>query len=496
VDADGNGIGDVCEAPIRIRFDFQDLSPRGDSYDDWLPTDGRRAQISARLYQNGSLVNPQPAIACTLVATRTSGYPGRYHNDSSANIDPDYIVISGVGTNTIVIESKDYGGLTTIKAETADGSYTAELKIPKDVDGDGLPDSFEQDPVLNPSRTLNPLLPDSDSNGRPDTIEDQDTSVNQTSGGDGLSAFAEYRGVMWNGQHQRLSPGKKDLFVYGTGFTTVLPLDVGPAFENANLEVHKTTSAGYEDTHLDVLIVTLDPTYYSSGDLNAGHIRKFSTRKWDIPVLGESYFAYTDSSGYHYGQPTTIYAASIQNYFTIDRPYLDKETLAGGSLSNPNWVSPNLMLDPLEINTDPVVEDQDDDGNYTKKKDKNKDKRLNGDFVEMNMATWNNPGKLSPFNIDKDAWVELPQDKGEPLALDPNSKLAGKEYTIQEVNRHVVTHEIGHAVGMGVGDADIVDSYGHCLHETKCLMFRYSIDWNRDGYFCPYHQSMIQIDNK
>ena len=114
----------------------------------------------------------------------------------------------------------------------------------------------------------------------------------------------------------------------------------------------------------------------------------------------------------------------------------------------------------------------------------------------MNTASWNNPAKLSPFNIDNDAWVELPEVNAEPQALDPNNKLAGKEYTIQEVNRHVVTHEIGHAVGMGVGDAAIVDSQGHCLHDTNCLMFRYSIDWNRDGYFCPYHQSMIQIDNK
>ena len=171
------------------------------------------------------------------------------------------------------------------------------------------------------------LLQDSDSNGHADTIEDQDTSVNQASGGDGLSAFAEYRGVMWNGQHYRLSPEKKSLFVYGTGFTTELPLDFGLAFENAGLEVYKTTDTSHEKTNLDVLVVTAYPIEYSSADQNAGHIRKFSIRKWDIPVLGESYFAYTDSSGYHYGQPTCIFVRSIENYFNLDRPYLDKETL-------------------------------------------------------------------------------------------------------------------------------------------------------------------------
>ena len=78
LDVDGNGIGDVCEDPTRIKFEFKDLSPSNDSYDDWLPTDGRQARITARLYQNGSLVNPQPAIACALVANLTSGYPGKY----------------------------------------------------------------------------------------------------------------------------------------------------------------------------------------------------------------------------------------------------------------------------------------------------------------------------------------------------------------------------------------------------------------------------------
>jgi len=510
-DVDGNGIGDVCEASIRIKFEFQDLSPGGDSYDDWLPTDGRRAQITARLYQNGNPVNPQPAIACTLAGNLTSSYPGRYHNDHPDlpgvnpnspkdplyNNDPDYIIKSGTGTNSIVIESKDYGGHTVIKAETTDGAYAAELKIPRDVDDDGLPDRFERDPILNPSGMLNPLLADSDSNGDSDTMEDQDTSVNAASKGDGLSAFAEYRGVFWDGQHHRLSPEKKNLFVYGNGFTTALPLEIGPAFENAGLEIYQTTDAGYENTHLEVLIVTAYPSGYSTADRNKGHIRKIDTRKWDIPVLGESYFAYTDSNGvYHFGQPTRIFMKSIENYFSMDRPYLDKETLIAGTISRPTWGPENNMLDPLEWNSDLKVEDKNDDGKKGGGEDKNHDGKLNGDYVEVNTATWNNSAKLSPFNIDKDPWVELPQDKGLPQALDPNSKTAGKEYIIREVGRHVVTHEVGHAVGMGVGDAAIVDSKGHCLHDTNCLMFRYSIDWNRDEHFCPYHQSMIQIDNK
>jgi hypothetical protein len=179
---------------------------------------------------------------------------------------------------------------------------------------------------------------------------------------------------------------------------------------------------------------------------------------------------------------------------TIDRPYLDKETLLGGTLEDPNWGAASGMLEPAMLNSEPVIEDQDGDGLPGKKEDKNKDGVLNGDYVEMNKATWNNTAKLSPFDVDKDGFVDFPQHRGDPEAL--SGQYPDLEFDESDVYRHVITHEIGHAIGMGIGDAALVDTKGHCLHETRCLMFQYSIDWLRDGYFCPYHQSMIHIDHK
>jgi len=49
-------------------------------------------------------------------------------------------------------------------------------------------------------------------------------------------------------------------------------------------------------------------------------------------------------------------------------------------------------------------------------------------------------------------------------------------------------------VGMGLGEASLVDNLGHCF-DTNCVMHKTSIDWKRQNYFCPYHRSLIKAHN-
>jgi hypothetical protein len=359
----------------------------------------------------------------------------------------------------------------------SDQTVSAELRLPKDTDRDGLQDQFELDNGLDPTTI------DTDNDGIPDKDEDEETSLNSEARGDKLSVFEEYRGVWWNGIHRRLDISKKNMFVCGVDFTAQVPFSIPNAFINTGIDVLtiQTTSSGtnwsdidknFEDKNIDVLLVRNYMTGWSAGDYNQGHIRRVSVRAWDIPVLGESYFGTSE----FYGQPTRVFGRSILNYFE-DRPYID-------DVESTNTY-PNIpgALDPLN-----AVEDKDDDGVKDKKEDGNKNGLLDGDHVDTDISTWNDAAKLNPFNIDNDDMVELPQQTGDP------GTVIG-EYLLGHVAEHVIGHEMGHAIGMGVGDPSFVDSVGHCF-DKNCLMYHYSINWDRGAYFCPYHQGMIQINNK
>jgi hypothetical protein len=233
--------------------------------------------------------------------------------------------------------------------------------------------------------------------------------------------------------------------------------------------------SAFEETGLDVLLIRNYNTGWSGGDRNNGHIRRIDVRLWDIPILGESYFGDLEN----YGQPTRIYGLSMENYMK-DRPYMDDVEFADNISS---------MLDALKD-----VEDNNDNGTIDKREDANRNGRLDGDKIHTDMATWVDPEKLNPFNIDNDLYVELPQQDGDPALLDAGQQISG-EYDKAAVLQHVITHELGHAVGMGAGDPSFVDSVGHC-YDPACVMYEYSINWDRGATFCPYHQSMIQIHNQ
>jgi hypothetical protein len=481
-DDDGDGIGNACEPPVSLKFEFQDLTG-SDPYDAWLPEYGRRAQITAIVFENvdgvEQRVEPQPTITFTIIDNLTSNHAGKYTNDESPDTSLDYNAeCAEPCAGSITITSHDYGGSTVILAETSyGGGISGELKIPMDKDDDDLPDAWEV------AHGFNPVKPDSDVDGLPDKQEDEDRSLNNEDIGDGLTAFEEYRGVMWEDIHYRLYPNKKNLFVCGVDFPPGM-FGIGDAFANAGVDVLsiETTTDGsgqiiknYEDEYLSVLIIRSYQQGWSTGDKNSGHIRRVGVRLWDIPVLGESYFGYTGADNlYHYGQPTRIFTQSMLNY-RYDGPYIDH---------NPEQYHLEEMLDPLD-----AVEDADDDGIKDKKEDTNRNGILDGDKVETDLSTWDNPGKINPFNIDNDDFLELPQNTGDPTQVP-----AGDEYDLLAVYEHVITHEIGHSVGMGAGDENLVDNQGHCFDQT-CVMYHYSIDWKRADKFCPFHQGQIHVDN-
>jgi hypothetical protein len=484
LDTNDNGIGDACEPDYIIEFTLSDPANGAADYATWLPLDGRQAEITAKLVdQDGNDVGA--TIALFLVDGLTSRFPGRYTNhDPQApdyNTEYDYSVLQGEGTPILRIQSNDYGGKTVIRAEAIDegNTYFGELPIPMDTDGDGLPDGVEIE------HGLNPLSSDSDSDGTPDKDQDMDVSSNNESIGDDLTNFEEYRVVMWNGEVYRTDFNRKNLFVCAVDFPDGM-FSMGQAFYNAGIDVLtiETENAGpnwyeinknFEDENIDVLIIRSYDWGWSDGDYNNGHIRRIGIKTYDIGVLGASYFGNFE----RYGQPTKIFAQSILNYFSVDRPYLD-----GGGI-----VPDNGVLDPWGSSG---LEDKDDDGVKDKKEDRNRNGLLDGDRIEPNVSTWDNLSKLSPFNIDNDDFVELPQQKGDP------SLLVGKasvEYSLADVFGNVITHEIGHAVGMGTGNPSLLDNLGHCFVET-CPMFQYSINWEPADQFCHYHENMIQLINE
>ena len=87
---------------------------------------------------------------------------------------------------------------------------------------------------------------------------------------------------------------------------------------------------------------------------------------------------------------------------------------------------------------------------------------------------------MSPFDVDSDGKVELPTagETGDPLNMPED-----REYTREQLIKHTLTHEIGHAIGM---DHTAVDN---------CSMFQSSNDWVRDGYFSNDAKLKVKVHN-
>jgi Tol biopolymer transport system component len=457
VEIPGNGKDDDCNAATpdsayAIVF-------TGANYDTWLPTAGGvPGQFVATVVgPGGSLPN-----AVTFSLSNVTHYPGAYTNDDSGDTSAD-IAWSSLG-NTLTFTPLDYGGSITIHAVatvSGVGTVSADFTLPKDTDGDGLPDAWEN------------LY------GNLDRDRDIDTAEGNPYQGDGLTNFEEYRGFVWKQlvdvssdpkyktlayvpasapTHFRTHPKRKDLFVAFTGYDTADPFAIGAAFQNAGIDVH-AMEATLVGTHgeSNIHVLSVNDERVNPYPFTDGHINKRGIRDWSWDTKGS-----TDRLGDAgvYGS-STMYKMSLDGYFG-DRPYQDKSPL------NNQW------LDAIS-----AVEDKNDNGTDDKISRKYESSgtsiqgTLDGDLVVIGSYTQ----QLTAFDVDANGSVELPV-AGNPATIDRTH-----EYTRAQVLKHTITHEMGHAVGMP-----------HNSNST-CLMYEYSNDWSRDDAFSSTAKAQAQIHN-
>jgi predicted Zn-dependent protease len=94
------------------------------------------------------------------------------------------------------------------------------------------------------------------------------------------------------------------------------------------------------------------------------------------------------------------------------------------------------------------------------------------------------------MDVTNDGCVERPE-VGDPTAvpscLDRTADWAPyPQATKQQVVRSVITHELGHAVGVSI----------HTSTDAGDIMLDYSTNWTRDDHFSADAAPMISIHNK
>jgi hypothetical protein len=494
-------------------------------YDTWLPTNNSSVTVAATL---GDLSEGDTVTPITFTVTSVTKYPGRYTNDSSTiditppiGVEDDDFDFSDPNTtdNQFVLTSLDYGGSITIHAEatvTRVGGTNVlvqnDFTLPKDTDGDRLPDEWENFPN-NPLQYNNS---DTDGDGTQDDNDDDDNSVGNTTKQDGLTNFEEYRGFVWvklvrvdptevytpahpykttaylpsaNGkEHFRTDPNRKDLFVKyafydvvrydSTAMTSTLiynqpncdcPFAVGAAFANIGVDVHAYSMHAYlpadrpAEQNIHVVLMDNSRAVYGTQD---GRINKSSgARVWDFDTKG--YTPGNVAPGVY--RDARTYWRSL-NYYFSDKPYIDGNTWDSGTS---DWTaSANNKLDPITM-----VEDVNDSGLLEAGEDTNGSggPPPDGDLY-AGSAVYDKD--LTVMDIDSDGEVEL------PLAGDPSNINTDYEYTMPQVLKHTITHEMGHTVGIGIETT-----------ESDCVMYLNSIDWSRDGTFRETAQGLIDIHN-
>jgi len=208
--------------------------------------------IAAFVDEFGQIV-PQPVgiTSATFALENTSAFAGRAMNWGSS-ATPDFALVSGTSASFSgklakkTINAYDYGGFTTVKV-TVTGFPSETMRVPRD----DSPANLIPDAGWRGYSTGNQIADTNDPSSA-----DADTTANNTYVGDGFSRFEEFRGFVVQGQHIRLSPDVKDLFVFsalveGLGYAINLPIRVHSilqdemgAFRDINFRYTNSGSGG------------------------------------------------------------------------------------------------------------------------------------------------------------------------------------------------------------------------------------------------------------
>ena len=471
-------------------------------YYNWLPTDGGQATFVAKLITTtgtGGIDYVTPDTGgFTFSLDNVTNFPGRYTNEDNTIVTNDmtYTILDPARPTGITIDSYDYGGSINIRASAtvAGTAYQGVLTLPKDRDGDGLPDTWED------------LYGDLSRTGDDD--------------GDGLPNFAEYRGFKWGqvvpvairnpndnnyktpayvpsataDEHFRTNPLRKDFFVkylnypaYTGSWNPVTPwFAVGSAFVNAGIDLHAVDNGvlltnRLGERNIDVALVRNEPlTTYGQG---TGRTTKLTgagiTRIWSWATKGVSSVGNTTS----YGEGTVTYKKAVDYYFS-DKPYMDVPI---GATSGTGDGKLNRLADVSDRNDSGTCDQVGTSGNRKVWEsgavggNSCAATSLKGDrygtITVQPPAPAGYAYQLSAMDIDTNGLVELPSQS------DPNAINRDNEYTKAQVLKHTITHELGHVVGIG-----------HNMF-SRNVDYMYSPNWSRDDWFSATAIQQIRIHN-
>jgi hypothetical protein len=324
--------------------------------------------------------------------------------------------------------------------------------------------------------------------------------------------------------HYRTKPNKKDLFIkfefydyvsydgttathtftreYAqTGCAGVPALATATIFDNCtfalgsvfneevglDVYVYRLTAADVGDIPVvgenNIHAVIMKNAFSQAADARDNHIfprpPDYNPRDWSWSIKGQTNNA---------GDPAVIYSYvktfqyALDNYFN-ENPYIDDEQEWDGS----GWSSYPGGDDKLAMSS--RVEDTNDDGVLTTSGPpsgqddptySDGDSVLDGDRLfrakddnQYLCKTYVCNYQLNTFDIDWDGMIE------HAVQGDPDSIPAGVENTKAQSLKHTLSHELGHAIGIGYGG---LVNQGHTTDPT-CLMNEPSNNWRRDDHF-------------
>jgi hypothetical protein len=432
----------------------------GSDYFSWLPGDNKTATIEVQYNDASGSQLPIPAEWVLVWSLEDfSSYPGKFHNDDSADTSPDCTLVpeSAANPQKAYLTFHDFGGRGVVRVSAytdptvpATLQATATLAVPWDPDGDLLPEAWESQygDVTG---------------GGADTEEVLFESPDPTRVviyGDGRTAFEEYRGIDLNGDlvispEERLSPKLKNLILSGLGyelaaqalgetFTFKDLIGIDNAFTRIGIAIHiveydpdSPSTSAFKANNVDVMVVRHDPGRYPFTDGRINHDGLFF---WTYDTKGESGVGTKDKFGSQLYK-TVTYHEPWYNYF-FDAPIIDQNQ--------------NQRYDA------PYVEDENDNGEL--KRNEN-----------MGAPGW-----------DTDHWDSKNFSYQEDL--NPNDKnnngcveLGGYDSTPFQTLRNTLYHEIAHSLGVDV----------HC-DDDLCFMNSVKISHEVDN-LCDYCRAKIQV---